>query len=230
MGTPLHMWDIDPQEAVRLQIALSRQVVEAWDGRPVRTVAGADVHQRGGKAAASICVMSFPELSVVDRAAYLWSTPFPYVPGLLAFREGPALLRAWEHLRVLPDLLLFDGHGRAHPRGFGLASHMGVWLGRPSIGVAKSRLCGRHSDVGPLAGDSTDLWDEGDPHRILGRVLRTHPRMKPVYVSVGHLIDLEHAVEFVRQCLRGHRIPEPCRLAHQLARRASLARDTDSAC
>jgi len=212
-----HSWDLEPAEAIRLQTELRARLVREWDGRRVTTIAGADVHQRSGKAFASIIVLSFPDLLPVDSAVSATSMTFPYVPGLLAFREGPAVLAAWRHLQVLPDLLMFDGHGMAHPRGFGLACHMGLCLGLPSIGVAKSRLYGRHGIVGPTPGNTTGLWEEKTPTQMIGLLLRTQTGQEPIFVSVGHLIDLDHAVEFVLRCVRSHRLPEPCRLAHEAA-------------
>ena len=218
METPLHAVNVEPQEAARIQSSLGARRVAEWDGRRLTTIAGADVHHRGGQAVASIIVLSFPELLPVDTARSTLSVAFPYVPGLLAFREGPAILIAWRQLRVQPDLRMLDGQRRVHPRGFGLASHMGLWLGRPGIGVAKSRLYDRHGAVGLMPGDSTELWDEKAPAQIIGLLLRTQRTVDPIYVSVGHLIDLDHAVEFVLRCLGRHRLPEPCRLAREAAR------------
>jgi deoxyribonuclease V len=140
---------------------------------------------------------------------------FPYIPGLLAFREGPAILSAWNELKNKPDLLMFDGQGIAHPRGIGIASQMGLWLERPTIGVAKSRLYGRHEEVGPQRGDRADLFDKSG-HRI-GTVLRTREKTNLLYVSPGHLIDVEQATQFVVNSLAGYRLPEPTRWAHKVA-------------
>jgi deoxyribonuclease V len=140
---------------------------------------------------------------------------FPYIPGLLAFREGPAVLTAWEILLNKPDLIMFDGQGIAHPRGIGIASHMGLWLERPTIGVAKSRLYGRHAEVGPKLSDRADLLDRAD--NIIGTVVRTRERTNPLYISPGHLIDVKHAAEFVLACNGGYRLPEPTRWAHKVA-------------
>jgi deoxyribonuclease V len=142
---------------------------------------------------------------------------FPYVPGLLAFREGPVVLAAWEKLRCKPDVLLFDGQGIAHPRGIGLASHLGLWLRRPSVGVAKTRLYGNHDQPGSLRGERAVLWDSRDPERAIGVVLRTRTKVKPVYVSPGHLMDLAQAVDVVLQCCTRYRLPEPIRWAHRVA-------------
>jgi deoxyribonuclease V len=140
---------------------------------------------------------------------------FPYIPGLLAFREGPAVLAAWDKLKSRPDLLMFDGQGIAHPRGIGIASQMGLWLEIPSIGVAKSRLFGRHGEVGQRRGDRADLLDNRG--KSIGSVLRTRDGTNPLYISPGHSIDVEHATEFVLACCTGYRLPEPTRWAHKVA-------------
>jgi deoxyribonuclease V len=138
---------------------------------------------------------------------------FPYVPGLLAFREAPAVLAAWDKLVFKPDLVMFDGQGIAHPRGLGIASHIGLWIERPTIGVAKTRLIGKHDAVGMNRGDRAELFDERDAKRVIGSVLRTKTKTNPLYVSPGHLIDLAHAIEYVLACDGGYRLPEPTRLA-----------------
>lgn len=213
---PLHPWNVDPKEAVRLQESLRERLALKWDGREVRTVGGVDVSYRGGRAFAVIVVMRFPEMVPVAQGTAAVPLSFPYIPGLFAFREGPAALAAWEALALKPDLLLFDGQGSAHPRGFGLAAHMGLWLEVPAVGAAKTRLYGVHGEVGPKAGDWAPLRDERDPERIIGAALRTRAGTKPLYVSPGHRVDLERAVDFVLSCCRGFRIPEPLRLAHRL--------------
>ena len=214
----LHPWTLDPEEAVRLQNSLCQRLVLTWDDRPVRTVAGVDVDFPGEQARAAIVVLAYPDLVYLATAVADTPLVFPYIPGLLAFREGPAVLAAWEKLRVKPDLLFFDAQGIAHPRSIGMAAQMGLWLERPAIGVAKSRLYGDHAEVGLKAGDWTELRDEHDPRQVIGAVLRTREEVRPLYVSPGHLIDLEHALEFVLRCCRGYRLPEPSRLAHQASR------------
>jgi deoxyribonuclease V len=142
---------------------------------------------------------------------------FPYIPGLLAFREGPAVLAAWEKVQHKPDVVMFDGQGIAHPRGIGIAAQMGLWIERPTIGVAKSRLYGRHDPVGPRRGDRVVLHDEHDPTRMIGAVLRTREGTNPLYISPGHLIDVTHAVDLVLRCVTHFRLPEPTRWAHKFA-------------
>lgn len=214
----LHAWNVTPEQALQVQAALRRQLVLQWDGREIATVGGVDVSLEDDRGRAAIAVLRYPDLTPIDGATAEVTIAFPYIPGLLAFREGPAVLAAWEPLRTKPDLVMFDAQGLAHPRGIGLASHMGLWLERPTIGVAKTRLYGRHQDPGLTRGDSAELWDERDPDRIIGVVLRTRADASPVYVSVGHLIDLPHAVEFVLKCCIGHRLPEPIRWARKVAR------------
>jgi len=218
----LHGWNLDQTEAILLQDELRQRLVLIWDGRPVRTIGGMDVSFLGDHARAAIVVLRYPDLTPL--AAVTAETPltFPYVSGLLAFREGPAVLAAWEKLPQKPDLLMFDGHGIAHPRRFGLASHIGLWLETPAIGVAKSRLYGHHDAVDTHFGAWSALCDEQHSEDVIGAALRTRPGGKPLYVSPGHLIDLEHALAFVLACCRGRRLPEPTRLAHQASKGAHL--------
>ena len=213
----LHRWDLSPKEAVEVQRELSRRVVLSWDGRDVSTVAGLDVSVKGGIARAAIVVLGYPDLAPIEGATAKADAAFPYVPGLLTFREGPVILKAWEKLESKPDLLLFDGQGIAHPRGMGLAAHMGLWLDRPSIGVAKSRLYGAYKPPGPDRGDRSDLLDNKDPGRVIGSVLRTRDNVKPVFVSPGHRIDVEHATAFALACCTRYRLPETTRWAHHTA-------------
>jgi deoxyribonuclease V len=214
---PLHRWDLSPEEAIRVQIELRARLVIAWDGRAVGTVGGVDMSLANDKAHAAIVVFSFPELKPLEGVTADAPLVFPYIPGLLSFREGPAVLAAWEKLSLKPDLVMFDGQGIAHPRGLGIAAQMGLWLERPTIGVAKSRLYGSHAEPGPHAGDYVPLTEPGQPEQVLGVVLRTRERGNPLYISPGHLIDVPHALDFVRRCCRGYRLPEPTRWAHKFA-------------
>lgn len=214
-----HRWDLSVEEAKKLQWELSKKIVEN-DELPetVRYIAGADVHQVGSEQMqAVVCVLTFPELELVDVASAIVPMTFPYVPGLLAFRETPAVLEAFEKLRYDPDLALFDAQGRAHPRHFGLACHTGLLLDLPSIGCAKSRLYGHGEEPADEDGEMVPLYDPID-RRVLGMVVRTKKGSPPVYVSVGHKISLETAVTFVLRCAHNHRIPEPLRLAHLYAK------------
>ena len=187
-----------------------------WDGAfRVNTIGGVDLSFPEELAHCAIVVLRFPELTPLEAVTADVPLVFPYIPGLLAFREGPAMLAAWDKLSIKPDLLKFDGQGIAHPRGIGIASQMGLWLVRPSIGVAKSRLFGKHEPVGPNRGDRAALLDNRG--NVIGAVLRTREKTNPLYVSPGHLIDVEHAVEFVLKSCTGYRLPEPTRWAHKLA-------------
>jgi deoxyribonuclease V len=174
-----------------------------------------DVSIKGEFTRAAIVVLRYPDLTPFEAAVEDAPLVFPYIPGLLAFREGPAVLAAWSTLQNKPDLLMFDGQGIAHPRGIGIASHMGLWLERPTLGVAKSRLYGLHTEVGPKRGDRSQLLDKNT--NVIGSVLRTREKTNPLYISPGHLMDVERAVEFVMACCTKYRLPEPTRWAHNVA-------------
>ncbi len=208
-------------EAKRLQSELSALVVEE-DHLPetIHYVAGADVHPTSkDQMLAVVCLLSFPELALVEVARAVVPVSFPYVPGLLAFREAPAVLSAFEQLRHTPDVALFDAQGRAHPRHFGLACHVGVLLDLPSIGCAKSRLYGQAEPLPDEAGATAPLVDPADG-RVLGVVIRTKQGAPPLYVSVGHKVSLATALALTQRCLLpNERIPEPLRLAHHYARK-----------
>jgi deoxyribonuclease V len=226
MIAKLHNWNLTPDEAARVQSELRSRLILTWDERPVATIGGVDISIKTETARAAIVVLSYPELKPLEGVIADAPLVFPYIPGLLAFREGPSVLAAWSELKNKPDLLMFDGQGIAHPRGIGIASQMGLWLGRPTIGVAKSRLYGRHEEVGLQRGDRADLIDK-QGHTI-GTVLRTREKTNPLYISPGHLIDVEHATQFVLKCLAGYRLPEPTRWAHKVAGGEKLpTQDTD---
>lgn len=211
-----HSWDLPTSEAMALQARLADRVVTetTFDPDVVATVAGVDVGFHGEVARAAVVVLSFPELEVVDYALAEVPVTFPYVPGLLAFREGPSVLAALEKLTTWPDLLIFDAQGLAHPRRLGLASHLGVVLDWPSIGCAKSRLVGIHDEPGEEVGEWVPLFDEG---QTIGAVVRTRKGVKPLFVSIGHRVDLPMAIEFVLRCTQGYRLPETTRNAHKVA-------------
>ena len=213
---PLHDWNLTPEEAIQVQNDLCARLDLTWnEKRVVATVAGVDSSFPGDSARCSIVVLRYPELTPLESVTADVPLVFPYIPGLLSFREGPAVLAAWDKLAAKPDLLMFDGQGIAHPRGIGIAAQMGLWLERPSIGVAKSRLYGRHEPVGLQRGDRAALLDNRG--NVIGSVLRTRERTNPLYVSPGHLIDVEHATRFVIACCTGYRLPEPTRWAHKVA-------------
>ncbi len=216
-GHALHPWNLTPAEAAQVQERLRAQLVLQWTDLPVRTVGGVDVSVRGDWSRAAVVVLSFPDLVPLASALAEAPVTFPYVPGLLSFREGAVILDAWSRLPLLPDLLLFDGQGIAHPRGMGIAAQMGLWLERPTIGVGKTRLYGSFAPPGNQRGDGSPLWDEKDPSCEIGAVLRTRTGCKPLFISPGHRMDIPRAVDFVLRCGAGYRLPEPTRLAHQAA-------------
>jgi deoxyribonuclease V len=218
-GRVLHRWDLTPAEAIAVQQSLRSQVVTHNELGQVRTVAGVDISTAGQRAHAAIVVLRFPELEPLEAAQADLPLTFPYVPGLLAFREAPAILAAAERLQSEPDLFILDGQGLAHPRRMGIASHVGLILDKPSIGCAKSLLCGRCEQVGPAVGDHSEIVDKGE---VIGAALRTREGMSPVYVSIGHKVDLVTAISYVLRCCQGYRLPEPTRWAHQVAGGAKL--------
>ena len=226
-GPPLHAWDLSPAEAIALQKGLAGAVVRSdrfglGGRRAIRRVAGVDAaFADGGRTIRAAAVMlSFPGLAPVDEVLVERQSTFPYVPGLLSFREVPALLEALGKLSAAPDLILCDGHGYAHPRRFGLACHLGLWLETPTVGVAKSRLTGSHDEPGPAKGDTAWLLaGKGErPSERLGAVVRTRERVKPVYVSAGHRVSLRTAVALTLACTTRYRLPEPTRLADKLSK------------
>ncbi len=218
-----HAWDITPVEAVALQRALAGRVRHEPGPREVGVVAGVDCAfvAGGERIIASAVACDAGTMEVVESICVERACRFPYVSGLLSFREAPAVLEAVGALRTEPDLVMLDGQGVAHPRRLGLASHVGLWLGRPTIGVAKSRLCGQHDAPGPRRADRAPLVDAGE---VIGAVVRTRADVRPLYVSVGHLLTLDEAVAWTLRCGRGVRLPEPTRRAHQAVTRAKTCR------
>jgi deoxyribonuclease V len=211
-----HPWDLSTGEAIALQKELAREVLAktTFDPAQVRTVAGVDVGLKGDLARAAVVVLDAASLEPVDWAVATAEIPFPYVPGLLTFREGPSVLAAMEKLTTWPDLFVFDGHGQAHPRRIGLASHLGVILDEPSIGCAKSRLTGEYEEPAEEVGAWSPLRDGEE---IIGAVLRTRSSVRPVFVSTGHRIDLITAIDIILRCTKGYRLPETTRYAHKVA-------------
>jgi deoxyribonuclease V len=214
MAVPTHRWDLSPEEAFALQSELAAKVERQPRLGPVDRVAGIDVSVRDDVARAAVVVLDFEGLAPVDYAIATRPVTFPYVPGLLAFREGPVVLDALGQLDTPPDLLVFDGQGLAHPRRLGIASHIGLLVDLPAIGCAKSRLCGRHDEPGQEPGSYAQLVDRGE---VIGAALRTRQGTKPVYVSIGHRVDLATSIEYVLACCRGYRLPETTRWAHRVA-------------
>jgi deoxyribonuclease V len=209
----LHPWTRETSRATRIQERLRDRLVLHGGAGGVRRVAGADVsYDRGDdRLYAAVVVLELPSLQVLDVGRAVATARFPYVPGFLSFREGPGVIQAFRRLKVAPEAVIFDGQGIAHPRRFGLASHVGLWLDLPSVGCAKSRLIGEEGKTGPRRGDRAPLMLEG---KRIGVTLRTREGVKPVYVSQGHRIGLHSAVRLVLRCTGRYRIPEPVRAAH----------------
>ena len=213
----LHAWDLSPQEAIALQKQLAdRILLDSSLPEPLKTVAGVDVSYKkwGNLFHAAVVVLDARSMELVETATASGEVRFPYVPGLLSFRELPIVLQAFKKLQQTPDVILVDGHGVAHPRRLGLASHLGLWLNLPTIGCAKSRLCGEHLEPRAKRGSTCELIDDGE---IIGEIVRTRDRVKPMYISPGHKVDLPTAVDIALSCGRGYRLPEPTRRAHLLS-------------
>jgi deoxyribonuclease V len=210
-----HEWDISPKTALQLQHTLQGSVhVEPLPLGKVKRVAGLDASYHKGKIYAVVVVLELPALDLVEQAAVKLPITFPYLPGLLSFREAPGLLSAVGELSNTPDVFIVDGHGLAHPRRFGLASHLGVLLDLPTVGCAKSLLVGKSPPPPAAAGSYTALTHSG---QVVGVALRTRTGVKPVYVSIGHRVDLDSAIGLILACIKGYRLPEPIRWAHTLA-------------
>ncbi len=211
-----HSWKVTVEQAREIQRRLAAEVSSRNRIQTPHLIAGADIsssnQSRVGRGA--VVVLNFPELVVEETVVVEGELYFPYIPGMLSFREAPLVLTACQKLSAVPDFILVDGQGLAHPRRLGLASHLGLLLDIPAIGCAKSILCGRHGPLGVEVGCYSDLVDGGE---VIGAAVRTRERAKPVYVSIGHAVDLPNAIHWVMQCCRGYRVPEPTRLAHLAA-------------
>jgi deoxyribonuclease V len=212
----LHGWRVGTSGAREIQMNLAAQVSRTDGVTNPRLIAGVDisVDRVSGMGTGAVVVLSYPELEPAEVRVVRQRLEFPYVPGLLSFREAPLVLAACESLTITPDLVLVDGQGIAHPRRLGLACHLGLFLETPTIGCAKSRLCGSHETPDIEAGSHAELIDGGE---VVGAVVRTKAGVKPVYVSIGHRVDLVAAIHWVLACCRGYRLPEPTRLAHLAA-------------
>lgn len=216
LKTSSHAWNLSPARARELQETLSKKVISKDRLGTVRFVAGLDASfdKKNGFTYGAAVVLRFPELTLHESASCRRKTSFPYIPGLLSFREGPALLGALKKLKQTPDLLLCDGQGIAHPRRLGIAAHLGVLTGIPSIGAAKSRLIGEHRSPGIKKGAWAPLVHKGER---IGAVLRTRDRVNPLFVSIGHKVALTTAIDWVLRCTPRFRLPETTRWAHRLA-------------
>lgn len=207
----LHSWEVSPQEAIKIQKDLKSNISLKKSFNKIDKIAGVDVSYYQNKMIAGVIIFEFPNLKIIERQSFVSSINFPYIPGLLTFREGPSILSAFKKIKNEPDIILFDGQGIAHPRRMGIATHLGLFLNRPTIGCAKSRLSGKYTSVGEQKGDYTPL-KEGE--EVLGVVLRTRKGVKPIFLSPGHKIDLPNSIEIVLKCIVKYRLPLPVREAH----------------
>ena len=216
-----HSWDLDPAEARQVQAELAPLVDRTTPLPLIRTVAGADIsYDRGGGILfAAVVVVDIETLKVVEKVSLATPATFPYVPGLLSFREAPPILQAFARLQSRPDVLITDGQGLAHPRRLGIACHLGLLLDIPTVGCAKKRLCGRHEEPGVARGDGVPLTDKGE---VIGAVLRSRRAIKPLFISVGHRTDLESALALILRLTPRYRVPVPIRLAHVEVNRIRL--------
>ncbi len=223
----LHSWNVTYREAINIQQTLREKLILDDKNMPdkIRTIAGADIsYSRGDNIFfAAVVLFEFPSMEVIEETSFTQRVTFPYIPGLLTFREGPPLLKAFEKLRNVPDVAIFDGQGIAHPRGLGLASHMGLLLDIPAIGCAKTRLVGQYSNVRNERGGYSYLILED---RVVGTVLRTKKNVKPVFISQGHKIGLQRSVEIILSSCTGYKLPEPVRKAHLAVNRIRMKMTT----
>jgi len=205
------------EEAIQIQEVLRKRIIPRKTFSGVKTIGAGDVaySEDGQYCFGAIAVLSFPSIEILDNSTAVGKIPFPYVPGLLSFREGPILIKAFQRLRLKPDVMIYDGQGIAHSRGTGLASHMGLWLDIPSIGCAKRPLLNQFILPGPLKGNFEWIRQEG---KKVGAVLRTKENVKPLFVSPGYRVDLRTSIQLILKSCKGYRIPEPLRRAHQLSR------------
>jgi deoxyribonuclease V len=217
MMKPLHSWKVSLQKAIQIQEHLKDRIILKKTFSQAKTIGAGDVAYSKNKDQlfGAVVVLSFPEMRVLDIATAFGNIPFPYIPGLLGFREGPILIKTFQKLKIRPDVMIFEGQGIAHPRGFGLASHIGLWLDMPSIGCAKSALLAEFTSPEPLKG-SFELIRRGSQE--VCAVLRTKDKVKPLFVSPGHRIDLPTSIRIILECCQGFRIPEPLRRAHHISR------------
>ncbi|MEC9305894.1 MAG: deoxyribonuclease V [Pseudomonadota bacterium] len=223
MDAALHEWSLSPKQAIALQSQLAQQLESRDRINPVRYIAGVDIgfEEGGAVTRAAVVVLQWlpeeaPYLPVVEQVVHREPTRMPYIPGLLSFREIPAALGAFAKLKTQPQLVMVDGQGIAHPRRLGVAAHLGLWLDLPTIGIAKSRLTGKHAEVGEARGDWVPLMAGQE---VIGVVLRSRANVKPVFVSPGHRLSLDTSLEWVMRCLGPTKLPEPTRLADRLASR-----------
>ena len=215
---PLHSWNVSVEQAIRIQEAFKERIILKRTLSKVRTIGGGDVaySKNGNLLFGAIVVLSFPDMEILDTAMADGKISFPYIPGLLSFREGPILIKTFQRLRLKPDIMIYDGQGIAHPRGMGLASHMGLWLDLPAIGCAKTPLLAEFISPGPSKGSLGWIRREG---KKVGAVVRTKEKVKPLFISPGHRIDLPTSIQLILESCKGFRFPEPLRRAHQASRK-----------
>jgi deoxyribonuclease V len=212
----LHSWNISPKKAIAVQKKIRGKIVTrklVLNG--IRLIAGVDVSFKNNLSRASIVILTFPDLKKIETITHIMKAGFPYIPGLLSFREGPVILECVKKLTMEPDVFIFDAQGLAHPRKAGLACHMGVILNKPSVGSAKSHLYGKYRTPGNRKGNYSLIRDEND--KTIGAVLRTRDNTNPVFVSPGHLTDIKSSLQLILTCSPKYKIPEPIRAAHAAA-------------
>jgi deoxyribonuclease V len=214
---PLHSWNVNAKEAIQIQENLRNHLILKNTFQEVRTIGGGDVAYSKEKdfLFGAVVVLSFPKSEVVYSATAYGKISFPYIPGLLSFREAPILIKAFQKLKTKPDVMIYDGQGIAHPRGIGLASHMGLWFDIPSIGCTKTPLLTDFISPGPLKGSFELIRKEG---KEVGAVLRTKDKVKPLFISPGHRIDLQTSIQIILESCQRFRFPEPLRKAHSFSR------------
>ena len=215
-----HSWDVSPKEAVQIQKQIREKIITYGKTKSVRLVAGADVayDKKSNTTYAGVVVLRLKDLTIVETCIASCPISFPYIPGLLSFREVPALVQALEKVQKAPDVLFIDGHGISHPRSVGIASHIGLLIDRPVIGCAKSLLIGDYQEPDLPRGSQSHLFNKNSD--IIGAVVRTRDKVRPVFISIGHRIDLEEAINLTLRCGKGYRIPEPTRQADLLVEKA----------
>jgi deoxyribonuclease V len=211
----LHSFSVSTSQAIEIQKELSTRVIKKGKLPAIKHVAGVDVSIRDRTAVAAMAILSFPGLQLCEKVVGSGPVEFPYVPGLLSFREIPVILDTIQKIKIIPDVILCDGQGIAHPRRLGLASHFGILADIPAIGVAKSRLIGSYDSTPLKKGQWVSLFDKGE---TIGAVLCTRDNVKPLYISIGHKLDLTTAIEIVMRCVTRYRLPETTRWAHRLSK------------
>lgn len=214
----LHPWDLSYNEAIDIQKKLSSNVVLQPFNSELKLIAGADVSysKNSDLFFAGVIVLQLPDMNIVEESTAISEVDFPYIPGLLSFRESPVLIKAFEKLNSVPDVIMIDGQGIAHPRGLGIASHLGLLLDIPTIGCAKNILVGHYDEPEIDAGNYNPIFFNG---KVIGAVLRTKRSVSPVFISPGHKMDLTSSIDIVMKTCRGYRLPEPTRQAHLLVNR-----------